>query len=151
MLSAYPPMMVRNTCILILALLLLSCGCSSPAGESPVPADRTAAIPAGAAKITPGDDAYPPLLHSDDYQTPVPLPRTINTAGAEDSAFILPDKKTLYFFFTPDPNIPAEKQLRDGVTGIHVARKKGTAWSEPERVMLQDRRKLALDGCAFVQ
>jgi hypothetical protein len=42
----------------------------------------------------------------------------VNTAGAEDSPFIPEGRQEFYFFFTPDPNIPAEKQLLDGVTGI---------------------------------
>jgi ribosomal protein L24E len=142
--------MIRCTCLL-LAVLLLSCGCTAPAGEQQPLPDRASAIPAGAVKITPGTDTLPPVLHSGAYRQPVPLPRTINTAGAEDSAFILPDGKTLYFFFTPDPAIPAEKQLLDKVTGIYVARKAGGIWSEPERVVLQDPGRLALDGCEFVQ
>ena len=40
----------------------------------------------------------------------------VNTSGREDSPFLLPDGQTLYFFFTPDVSIPAEKQLFDGVT-----------------------------------
>ena len=101
--------------------------------------------------MTPGTDLLPPTLHSDEYRSPVPLPRTINSAGAEDSAFILPDGKTLYFFFTPDPKIPPEKQVIDGVTGIYVTRKESGTWTKPERVILQDPGKLALDGCEFVQ
>jgi Tol biopolymer transport system component len=137
--------------IFLLLLFLLFCGCSSPATEQLPPKDRETSIPAGSVKVTPAMDLHPPILHSDKYYSPVPLPRTINTAGAEDSPFILPDGKTLYFFFTPDPNIPAEKQLFDGVTGIYVARRERGTWTKPEHVVLQDPGKLALDGCEFVQ
>ncbi len=101
--------------------------------------------------MTPQTDAYPPQLHSSEWEAPVPLPAPVNTAGAEDSPFITPDGNTLYFFFTPDVRVPAEKQLFDGVTGIYVTHKQGEVWSEPERVVLQDAGKLALDGCEFVQ
>lgn len=63
----------------------------------------------------------------------------------------MPDGKTLYFFFTPDPKIPPEKQLLDRVTGIYQTHKEGGTWSKPERIILQDQGKLALDGCEFVQ
>jgi hypothetical protein len=112
---------------------------------------RDQAIPATAVKMTPEKDTLPPLLHSDAYEQPVQLSWTINTAGAEDSAFITPDGNTLYFFFTPDPNIPPEKQLLDGVTGIYMANKQNGDWSQPHRVWLQNTGELSLDGCEFVQ
>jgi hypothetical protein len=64
---------------------------------------------------------------------------------------MLPDGNTLYFFFTPDPNIPPEKQLLDGVTGIYVSKKQDGFWLNAERVILQDSGKLSLDGAEFVQ
>ena len=93
---------------------------------------------------------YPPQLHSDDYEELVPLDAVINTAGAEDSAFILPDGNTLYVWFTPDPDVPVEKQLLDGVTGIYVSHKQNGHWGEAERVFLQDPDELSLDGCLCV-
>jgi hypothetical protein len=33
----------------------------------------------------------------------------VNTAGGEDSPFVTPDGNTLYYVFTPDVNIPAER------------------------------------------
>jgi hypothetical protein len=51
------------------------------------------------------------------------VPGRVNTAGAEDSPFITPDGNTLIFFFPSDPNIPAEDQLGDGVTGIYISYK----------------------------
>ena len=137
----------------LLALLMLSfvmlSGCASQkSADLPT---RQSKIPASAVKQSPATDAYLPQLHSSEWQEPVLLSGPVNTAGAEDSAFVLPDGSALYFFFTPDANIPPEKQLLDNVTGIYVSKKQGSAWAEPMRVVLQDNGKLALDGCEFVQ
>jgi hypothetical protein len=135
-------------------LLMLAFGCTGAANSNhpaAPPPSREAAVPEEAVKITPATDIYPPILHSDEWDAPVPLGAPVNTAGAEDSPFIMPDGNTLYFFFTPDPGIPAEKQLFDNVTGIWVSHKGGGAWGEPARVVLQDAGKLSLDGCEFVQ
>ncbi len=113
--------------------------------------NRDNSVPANATKMTPSNDVYPPKLHSADWETPVPMPSGINTAGAEDSPFVTPDGNTLYFFFTPDPSIPVQKQLLDGVTGIWVSKKINGQWSKAERVVLQEQGKLSLDGCEFVQ
>ena len=64
--------------------------------------DRLSKLPADIAKRSPQTDQYPPVLHSTEYEDPVPLSSEINTSGGEDSPFILPDGDTLYFFFTPD-------------------------------------------------
>jgi len=90
-------------------------------------------------------------MHSDEWTHPVPLEGGVNTAGAEDSPFVLPDGKTLYFFFTPDGNVPVVEQAQDGVTGIYVSHKEGEHWSAATRVFLQKPSKLAMDGCPFVQ
>jgi len=114
------------------------------------PVDRKSKIPKDSVKVLPENDIYPPILHSDEYSKPIPLP--FNTAGAEDSPFIPEDRDELYFFFTPDVKVPVEKQILDGVTGIYVTKKDNSGeWMEPERVMLQDPTKLALDGCEFVK
>ncbi len=118
--------------------------------QKEVVVDRESKIPADAVKITTVTDVNPPKSHSAEYNDPVPMPYPINTAGAEDSPFMLADGNTFYFFFTPDVRIPAEKQLLDGVTGIWVSKKVNNEWSKPERVVLQDSKKLALDGCEFV-
>lgn len=138
---------------------LLAFGC---AGKDKPPTDshfnqshqlatRESKIPPAAVKMTPALDEHPPQLHSSEWEAPVPVLASVNTAGGEDSPFVLPDGNTLYFFFTPDVSIPAEKQLLDGVTGIYVSKKQYGVWSNPERVVLQDSGKLALDGCEFVQ
>ncbi|MDP2939421.1 MAG: hypothetical protein Q8O13_05020 [Candidatus Omnitrophota bacterium] len=95
-------------------------------------------------------DRYPPVLHSSQWHQPVPLPGRANTAGAEDSPFITPDANQLYLWYTPDPQIPPEQQILDGVTGIYVSYKQGRVWSQAQRIILQDKGRLALDGCAFV-
>lgn len=127
------------------AVLLLG-GCTQ---NKFVPGDRMSSIPSNITKMTPETDLYPPIVHSPDWEDPVPLPYPVNTAGAEDSPFITPDGKTLYFFFTPDASIPATSQLVDNVTGIYVSNKADGGWSEPERVVLNE--DISLEGCVFVQ
>ena len=130
-----------------IAMTVLLAGCAQEDQPAPSRYDR---IPATAVKMTPVTDQNPPKSLSPEYLDPVPI-AIIDTAGAEDSAFILPDGDTLYRFFTPDVTVPPERQVLDGVTGIWISRKTGGAWSEPERVVLQDKGKLAIDGCEFVQ
>jgi hypothetical protein len=136
--------------VFLMASLTLVLACSLFQQTSTPPPSRQSAIPPSAVKMSPATDEHPPQLHSSDYENPVPLPASINTAGAEDSPFITPDGKTLYFFFTPDPNLPPEKQVIDGVTGLYVSSKDGDQWTEPQRLILQEPGKLALDGCEFI-
>lgn len=110
---------------------------------------RVGAIPATAVKMTPSTDAFPPILLSDEWEAPIPMPGPVNTAGAEDSPFITPDGHTFLFFFTPDVQVPAEKQILDHVTGIWSTTWSGGNWTEPTRVVLST--DLALDGCPFLQ
>lgn len=147
--------------ICVSIVLLVACGSATKslpeqqATEVPTIAiptmERTQKIPATAVKMTPGNDKNPPLIYSAEYESPVPVPGLVNTSGAEDSPFITPDGKTLYFFFTPDVKVPVEKQIVDGVTGIYVSHKVNGEWIKAERITLQDPRKPALDGCEFVQ
>jgi len=137
-------------CAIFLACAFPACGAQQEQA-APVMRTRAEAIPAGAVKVSPSTDAHPPILHSEEFGQPAPLAGAVNTAGAEDSAFILPDGRTIYFFFTPDVGIPPEKQLLDGVTGIWVSRKGAGDWQQAERVVLQDKNQLAIDGAAFVQ
>jgi hypothetical protein len=115
-----------------------------------LPSNRENYIPEDQIKITPGLDIYPVRSLTDEYEEPVSLPYPVNTAGAEDSAFIMPDGKTLYVWFTPDVSQPVEAQVLDGVTGIYRFERENDSWSAPERVALQEPGKLALDGCEFV-
>ncbi len=135
--------------ISIIWLLIFSSACIPAEVDTPT-IDRTSLIPTDAVKMTPETDQNPPISLSDDYEQPVPVPGLVNTAGAEDGVFITPDGNAMYFFFTPDVSIPVEKQLLDGVTGIYVSNMQGDDWAEPKRVILQDKGKLAMDGCEFV-
>ncbi len=142
-------------CIFIQLAAILACGNGSGILPIPTPSaniiEREARIPADAVKMSPDTDENPPHLESNEYEPPVPIPGQVNTAGAEDSVFVTPDGNTMYFFFTPDVNIPHEQQVSDGVTGVYVSRKIDGVWGRSERILLQDPGKLALDGCEFVQ
>jgi hypothetical protein len=139
--------------IIAIILLGLSLKTTEPPATTTTPPEimRKNKIPVEAEKVTPTSDSHPPILHSSLYEDPVPLGAGVNTAGGEDSPFITPDGATLYFFFTPDVSIPAEQQLFDGVTGIWVStRRPDGTWGEAERIHLQDKGKLALDGAEYV-
>ena len=116
-----------------------------------IPVNRLDKIPADAIKVTPEMDIYPPILYSDKYETPVPLGSGVNTAGGEDSPFMMPDGNTLYFFFTPDVSVPAELQVLDGVTGVYVSHLVNNEWQPAERVWLQDPGKYSMDGAECIQ
>ena len=134
-----------------LLVALVFTGCSGEVGNQITPPpDRESLIPVGQVKIQPETDLYPPKSLSAEYDDPVPLPYPVNTAGAEDSAFIMPDEKTLYVWFTPDLQVPAEGQVGDDVTGIYFFHRTDAGWNNAERVWLQDPSKLSLDGCEFV-
>lgn len=138
----------------------MAAGCSpgstlqppAPTASLPAPTlqPRHASIPAGAVKRGPEDDPTPPILHSDRWDQPIPVPGVVDTAGAEDSPFVLPDGQTLYFFFTPNSRIPAQDQLFDGVTGIYFAHLQSGVWTGDQRLVLEDSGTLSLDGCPFV-
>ena len=138
---------IISVILLFFLLIILVIGCVNYNFKS-----REKSIPDDALKMTPELDEFPPILYSEEYNEPIPLPGSVNTAGAEDSPFIpCCQGDTLYFFFTPDVRVPVEKQILDGVTGIYVSKKVNDEWDEVERVKLQDPLKLALDGCEFVQ
>ncbi len=110
---------------------------------------RVSKIPSDAVKQNHDTDQHPPVLHSFLWEDPVPVPGGVNTAGAEDSPFVSPDDQRLYFFFTPDVRVTAEKQLLDGVTGIWVSEKLDGDWAEAERLWLIE-SGLSLDGCEYI-
>jgi hypothetical protein len=140
---------IRLFLLLLLPTLLSACSIFQP---TPTPTlTREELIPVGAVKMSPQNDENPPQLFSSDFESPVPVPGLVNTAGAEDGVFVTPDGNTMYFFFTPDVNVPVEQQLLDGVTGLYVSRKLHGTWAAPQRILLQDPEKLALDGCEFVE
>jgi len=143
-------MRLQPSFVLSMALLLGLVGCgdnpANPEDDLPPEVDRHAAIPEDVAKVTPAEDKYPPILHSDEFVEPVPIP-LISTAGGEDSPFIPLDRAELYFFFAADIRQDASVQVRDPVNGIWMSRQVGGAWQEPELVWLQDYDELALNGC----
>jgi len=146
--------MNRNNKPLLIGWLILSIfftGCKKEKDPTNPDVNRLEKLPADIVKRTPETDQHPPILHTAEFEPPVPLGSGINTSGAEDSPFILPDGKTLYFFFTPDVRIPPEKQLLDNVTGIWVSNKINDTWTQAERVWLQSPGKLALDGAVAIQ
>ena len=134
--------------LLIFTAWFSSCKKDDPSYPNIQRADK---LPSDIVKRTPETDQHPPILHSNEFEQPIPLGSEINTCGGEDSPFILPDGQTLYFFFTPDVRITPENQLFDSVTGIWVSHKTGSTWSEAERVWLQTPGKLALDGAVAIQ
>ena len=132
-------------------LLIFACDPKDDAIIKHTEVDRETKIPNDIIKGTTENDHHPPILHSDEFEEPEPLPYPINTAGAEDSPFITPDGNTLYFFFTPDVRVDPSKQLLDSVTGVWVAQKSGDIWQKPYRLWLTEPGKLALDGAVCVQ
>lgn len=130
---------------------LISCSSENETEPTHPNVTRQSKLPSDITKRTPDTDKHPPILHSDEFELPVPLGSGINTSGAEDSPFILPNGQTLYFFFTPDIRIPPEKQLLDNVTGIWVSHKIANTWTDAERLWLQSPGKLALDGAVAIQ
>ncbi|NQT26866.1 hypothetical protein HQ585_16035 [candidate division KSB1 bacterium] len=139
--------------IMAFALFLLMACEENPTEPDPEYPDvtREEKIPDDAVKMTPETDVYPPVLHLDAWENPVPLPGPVNTAGGEDSPFIPVDRDEFYFFFTPDVSVPAEQQVGDDVTGIYMSKYEEGNWQEPERIWLQDPGKLSLDGAEFIQ
>lgn len=123
---------------------------SNPETTTAIP-NREDLIPADTIKMGPDNDPIPPLSHSEEYEDPVPLPYPVNTRGAEDSPFILPDGNALYVWFTPDANADAAVQAFDKATGIYKFEKTETGWSEAERVWFADADEAHLDGCGFFQ
>jgi hypothetical protein len=138
--------------ILIPVAMLFSCQDENNDDQATYPeVDRFSKLPGDIPKQSPETDDHPPILYSADYEEPVPLGSGINSSGGEDSPFILPDGKTLYFFFTPDVRIPVEKQILDSVTGLYVSFKINNEWDTAVRVWLQDPGKLSMDGAVSIQ
>jgi hypothetical protein len=145
---------LKNTLFLVCGFILLSffvISCEEDILPEHPDVDRMDKLPSDILKQGPETDLYPPILHSNEYEDPVPLSSGINTSGAEDSPFVLPDGNTMYFFFTPDARIGAELQLFDSVTGVWVSHKVDNDWTEAERIWLQEPGKLALDGAVAIQ
>lgn len=115
---------------------------------------RADSIPPGVIKMTPANDPAPPQLapaFKDLWYDPVPLAGPINTAGAEDSPFIMPDGNTFYFWFNGDESKDVPQQVNDPMTGIYVSKKINGLWGEPARLFLQYFGKLGFDGAQTVR
>jgi hypothetical protein len=137
--------------LIFLALSIFSAACTQRERNAADLPDRESLIPADALKMSPETDPLPPELHSDEFEAPLPLPYPVNTRGAEDSAFVMPDGLTLYVWFTPDNKVDVSKQAQDKVTGIYKFERQGSGWSGPQRIWLADPGKPQLDGCGFFQ
>lgn len=117
-------------------------------GKVEIP-DRESLIPEDAVKMDPEIDIYPPLVETDEYEVPVPLPYPVNTRGGEDSAFIMPDGNTLFVWFTPNNKMDVQEQSQDMVTGIYKFEKQSDGWSDAERIWFVKPGSPHLDGCGF--
>jgi len=151
------PLLLLTSVVLLNALLLTACDPfieTPPTQTRPLPTPttvaRSIAIPTDIEKMSPETDFFPPILHSDEFYPPIPVPGLVNTAGGEDSPFITPDGQTLYFWFTPDVRKPAQEQLHDGATGIYVTELVDGEWAQPRRVLLNQTGEVVLDGCPTV-
>ncbi|MEJ5307820.1 MAG: hypothetical protein WHT27_05940 [candidate division WOR-3 bacterium] len=142
---------MRVPIFIISLIIIFSNGCFLLKHEEYPLVDRNNKLPADITKVTPDLDQHPPLLHSNEFEQPVPVQGGVNTKGAEDSPFILPDGKTLYFFFTPDVRGPVEKQILDSVTGVWVSEFENGIWEEAKRVWLIEPGKISLDGAVCVE
>lgn len=112
---------------------------------------RETTIPENAVKMTPETDTYPPVIHSTEWSSPIPMSGPINTAGVEDAPVITSDGNTFIFFFTPDGNLPPQEQILDEVTGVWWCKWNGTNWTKPIRADLCNEGELHLDGPFAVQ
>jgi len=115
--------------------------------------NRGELIPPETNKMSPANDPAPPVLSAEFkryWHDPVPLGAPVNTAGAEDSAFITPDGKNLYFWFNADHSMDIHAQAREAMTGIYWAKKMGDIWQEPERLYLQYYDEIGMDGAQTV-
>jgi hypothetical protein len=127
-------------------ILLLLPSCELISAPEPTP-DRLMLIPPMNQKLTRDEDPSPPILHVEGWNEPVPAPGLLNTTGLEDSPFVTPDGNRMLFFFTPTIENSAEIQVLDGVTGLYFSDSEGYGWGAPQRVMLAEPGKHALDGC----
>ena len=135
----------------VACLTILSKISSSPSSESVLIPDRESIIPEDAIKMNPEIDKIPVQLHSDEFEQPVPMPYPVNTKGAEDSAFIMPDGNILYVWFSPNNKMDVIEQSQDLVTGIYKFERIENGWSDAERIWLVEPGKPHLDGCGFFQ
>ena len=112
--------MKKITLALLFLMALGSCDSTSKTSHPNI--NRPDMLPADITKRDASTDHHSPILvATSEFEEPVALGSGVNTSGAEDSPFITPNGKTLYFFFTPDARVPPEKQVLDKVSGIWVS------------------------------
>jgi hypothetical protein len=102
----------------------------------------------------------PPILnpaYEDFWYDPVPLDwdendqtefGNVNTAAHEDSAFILPDGNTLYFYFNPTFKLDNWFLRFHPAQGIYRSVKQNGIWGTPTQVVLANTANL--EGALFV-
>lgn len=137
-----------NFILLISVMVLITVACGWQTQAIPTPVSRDLSIPPEATKIKAEDDPWQPIA-APGWSQPESLSPILNTPGGEDSPFLTPEWD-LYFFFTPDVNIPAEEQVGDGVTGIWKSHRVNGSWTTPQQVLLAEPGEPHLDGCPFV-
>ncbi|MEO0237646.1 MAG: hypothetical protein ABIN35_05360 [candidate division WOR-3 bacterium] len=137
--------------LIIILVLFFILGCNFFKDNQYPIISRIEKLPDDITKVTPDMDQHAPLLYSNEFEQPVPVQGGVNTKGAEDSPFVLPDGKTLYFFFTPDVRISVEKQIFDSVTGVWLSKYENGIWQEANRVWLIEPGKISLDGAVCVE
>ncbi len=138
--------------VALVGVVVAAAGCGDAAGPGEA-LTRQELIPPDAVKVTPDTDVFVPVVQSEEWDDPVPMPGPINTAGGEDSPFVAPDGSMFLFWWTPDVSVPAEEQVGDGGTGIWFtqtsAQGRTDAWDEPTFVELSD--VPSLEGCPTLE
>lgn len=89
---------IRLLFFTLFLLAISSCSDSSlPLSTPTLIPSRYSRISDSAEKIEPASDHLPPVLHSPDWEEPVPMPGPINTAGGEDRLSSQPMGKRFIF------------------------------------------------------
>jgi len=130
--------------ILCLILLLFSTACIKNIEEGQTEQQLSSPSP----DTTLQTDKNPPVLQSEHWETPQPLPDPIDMDGVELSPFIMLAGEELYFYYTPDLSISEVKQALDGISGLYYSRQVDGKWLKPEMLDLGD--EYALNGCVYI-
>jgi hypothetical protein len=79
-------------------------------------------------KYTPEMDLYPPVIHSNEWADPIPMPGPVNTARREDACFITPNGDELWFTRESSKEYPSPVVYRS------IKDEHGN-WSSPEEIV----------------